>query len=133
LAPVAALSCIRCCRSTTLRLSLCARQNGLRSMEGIEGAKRALAHGNDPSIEPNSYHAAHLHRLRRLRDAGRRRTSAFSRKEQYHILNLAHNYSLCSHAGNDTHLAERAEREDVLKGEHIPFDVSAHGNGSSTV
>jgi hypothetical protein len=57
----------------------------------------------------------------------------FSRKEQYHILNLAHTDRLCSHAGNDTHLAERVEREDVLKGEHISLDVSAYSNSSSTV
>jgi hypothetical protein len=100
---------------------------------GYRGSEACLAHGNDPSIEPNSYHAAHLHRLRRLRDAGRRRTSVFSRKEQYHNLNLAHTNRLCSHAGNDTHLAERAERKDVLKGEHISLDVSAFSNGSSTV
>jgi hypothetical protein len=32
------------------------------SLEGIEGGRRALAHGNDPSIEPTSCYAARLHR-----------------------------------------------------------------------
>jgi hypothetical protein len=31
-------------------------------LEGIEGGRHALAHGNNPSIEPTSYCAARLHR-----------------------------------------------------------------------
>jgi hypothetical protein len=48
-------------------------------------------------------------------------------------VNLAHINSLCSHAGINTNLAERPEREGLPAGKHISYDVSTYNNSSTII
>lgn len=60
-------------------------------------------------------------------------TSIIDQEEPALYRDLAHTNGICSHAGINTHLTERPEREAILEGEHIPDGLSTNNDGASAV